>query len=139
MTAYDSPHIYLVHAFLLMLDLVVFKSCPVVLLIFLSVDGHHKLIRWKLVTHGAIDGYSRKVLYLKCSNNNRASTVYDLFLEAVYHYGLPSRVRSDQGTENVLVAQHMIEHTGAIAAACLLAVLCIISVLKGCGETCARV
>ena len=49
---------------------------------------------------------------LKCSSNNTASTVYNLFLEAVDLYGLPSRVRSDQGTENYRVAQHMLEHCG---------------------------
>ena len=52
-------------------------------------------------------------VYLKCSSNNRSSTVYSLFLEAVHQYGLPSRVRSDQGRENYRVAQHMIEHRGA--------------------------
>ena len=76
------------------------------------VDGHHKLIRWRMVTHGAIDGFSRLILYLKCSTNNRASTVYDLFLEAVGQHGLPSRVRSDQGRENIRVAQHMLHHRG---------------------------
>ncbi|KIO23856.1 hypothetical protein M407DRAFT_44189, partial [Tulasnella calospora MUT 4182] len=25
------------------------------------IDGHHKLIRWKIVTHGGIDGKSRLV------------------------------------------------------------------------------
>ena len=34
------------------------------------IDSHHKLIRWRMVTHGAIDGYSRVVLYLKCTSNN---------------------------------------------------------------------
>ena len=53
------------------------------------------------------------VVYLKCSSNNRSSTVYSLFLEAVRQYGLPSRVKSDQGRENYKVAQHMIEHQGA--------------------------
>jgi hypothetical protein len=76
-------------------------------------DGHHKLIRWKIVTHGGIDGYSRLIVYLKASNNNRASTVYDLFIEAVQKYHLPSRVRSDEGGENIIVAQHMIERRGA--------------------------
>lgn len=52
------------------------------------------------------------IVYLKCSPNNRASTVYDSFLQAVRQFGLPSRVRSDQGRENVLVAQHMLEHRG---------------------------
>ncbi len=76
------------------------------------VDSHHKLIHWRMVTHGAIDGYSRLVLYLKCTSNNRATTVYELFLIAVQNYDLPSRVRSDQGLENVLVARHMIERRG---------------------------
>ena len=66
-----------------------------------------------MVTHGAIDGYSRVVLYLKCTSNNRATTVYELFLVAVQNFNLPSRVRSDQGLENVLVARHMIESRGS--------------------------
>ena len=77
------------------------------------VDSHHKLIRWCLVTHGAIDGYSRLIVYLKCAGNIKASTVYESFLEAVRKYHLPSRVRSDQGGENVPVAQHMIENREA--------------------------
>lgn len=75
-------------------------------------DGHHKLIRWRLVTHCGIDGFSRLVVYLGCSSNNRASTLYDLFLKAVGLYGLPSRIRCDQGGENVHVARHMLRHRG---------------------------
>ena len=91
----------------------VYFICRGIHLYSVCVDGHHKLIRWRLVTHGGIDGYSRMVVYLKCSSNNRSATVYSLFLEAVRQYGLPSRVRSDQGRENYKVAQHMIEHRGA--------------------------
>ena len=64
------------------------------------------------MTHCGIDGYSRLVVYLKCSSNNRSATVYNLFLEAAQRYGLPSRVWSDQGVENHLVAQHMLQHHG---------------------------
>lgn len=67
------------------------------------IDGHHKLIRWRLVTHGGIDGYSRTIVYLKCSDNNRALTVLSAFNEAVEDHGLPCKVRSDLGGENVSV------------------------------------
>lgn len=79
---------------------------------YVIVDGHHKLIRWRFITHGGIDGFSRLVVYLKCSTDNQASTVFNAFKKAVDIYGLPSRVRSDQGGENVLVGRFMLERRG---------------------------
>ena len=38
--------------------------------------------------------------------------MYELFLTGVGRYGLPSRIRCDQGGENVQVAQHMIQQRG---------------------------
>ena len=84
-----------------------------------TADGHHKLIRWKMVTHAGIDGYSRLIVFMKCSSNNKSSTVYQNFLEAVGTYGLPSRIRTDQGRENVLIAQHMLENRGLNRASVL--------------------
>ena len=74
------------------------------------IDGNHKLIRWGFVIHGGIDGFSRKIMYLHSSTNNRADTVFRLFLKATQEHGLPSRVRADQGTENVDVAKLMLSH-----------------------------
>lgn len=72
------------------------------------IDGNHKLIRWRIVIHGGIDGFSRIPVYLKASNDNKASTVLSCFREAVSEYGLPSRVRSDKGGENIDVANYML-------------------------------
>ena len=71
------------------------------------IDGNHKLIRWKLVIHGAIDGYSRLIPFLHCSTNNRAVTVHRLFVNAVSAFGLPHRVRTDGGGENVAVWEYI--------------------------------
>lgn len=59
------------------------------------IDGNHKLISWRVVFHGCVDGYSRTIIYLECLTNNRASSVLSLFQEGVQNFGLPSRVRCD--------------------------------------------
>ena len=66
--------------------------------------------RWRLVVHGAVDGYSRIPVFLHCSNNNQANTVMQLFEEAVSKYGLPSRIRCDKGGENVDVSMFLLTH-----------------------------
>ena len=54
--------------------------------------GNHKLIEpYTTVIHG----YSRLIVYLNASSNNKADTVLQLFLNAVQQYNLPSRVRTD--------------------------------------------
>ncbi|XP_024869433.1 uncharacterized protein LOC112453108 [Temnothorax curvispinosus] len=68
------------------------------------IDAHLKLSRWGFVIHGCIDGYSRLIIYLVCETSIQADPVVNFFVNAVNSYGLPSRVRSDHGYENLLVA-----------------------------------
>ena len=60
-------------------------------------DGNHKLIRYRLVIHAAIDGFSRLITYIKCADNNCAYTVLGYFIEATAEYGVPARIRTDKG------------------------------------------
>lgn len=76
------------------------------------MDGNHKLIRWKFVIHGCVDGYSRLITFLKCSTNNRACTVLESFVTAIQNHGLPRRLRTDLGGENVDCWEYMINHHG---------------------------
>ncbi len=50
--------------------------------------------------HGGIDGFSRLIVFMDCSNNNRSRTVLQYFLAAVQCYEIPERVRTDRGGEN---------------------------------------
>ena len=61
------------------------------------IDGNHKMIRWCLIIHAEIDGFSRRVTFVKCSNNNSAVTVLEAFLEGTSMFGKPLCVRSDHG------------------------------------------
>ena len=85
------------------------------------LDCNHKLIRWHMVIHGGIDGFSRTVVFLQCSDNNRASTVFSAFNGAVHRHGLPERIRTDLGGENIDVWRYMVEQhcsTSAVITGC---------------------
>ena len=77
------------------------------------VDTNHKLVRWNFIIVGGIDGFSRLPVMLDCTNNNKADTLLSCFLDAISQYGLPSRVRTDKGLENVFIADLMIEKRGS--------------------------
>jgi len=62
-------------------------------LFFRNIQRIYVIIRrWRFVLHGAIDGFSRKVLFLKLRNNNTASTALRSFKRATYKH-MPSRLR----------------------------------------------
>ena len=57
------------------------------------IDGNHKLIRFHIVIYAGMDGFSRALMFIGASNNNRSETVLNLFTEATKTYGIPSRIR----------------------------------------------
>ena len=63
-----------------------------------------------MVVHDAIDGYSRLVVFLHCSNNNRAERVLQLFTKAVPQFRLPTLLQTDKGGENTAAALYMLQH-----------------------------
>ena len=88
--------------------------------------------------HGGIDGYSRMIVFLACSTDNKAGTVFNKFIHGVEEFGLPSRIRSDKGGENVDVAWYYspIQTEAQTEAVTSLGEVYITSELRDCGETC---
>lgn len=73
--------------------------------IFVSIL--HLFFRWRIVIHGAFDGFSGQVTFLEASDNNRSNTVMGTIVRAVDQYGVPSRIRCDRGGENNAVCLFM--------------------------------
>jgi hypothetical protein len=70
------------------------------------IDGYDKLKPYGIAIHGCIDGYSRFVIWLEAwhTNNDPKITAGYYWLALHQYNGCPSRVRSDRGTENVVIA-----------------------------------
>lgn len=75
--------------------------------------GESGLIRYRIVIHCFVDGFSRYILGIKAHDNNRAQTVLDLFMDRVVNrVGVPDKVRGDHGVENLKVAEFMRNELG---------------------------
>ena len=59
-----------------------------------------------------MDGFSRLILYLKVGTDNFATSALSHFLEGVSNYGIPSRVRLDNGSEFNHVRSFMVRANG---------------------------
>jgi len=70
------------------------------------LDGYDKLKPYGFCIHGCIDGYSRKILWLRVGyTNNDPAVVLSYFLDCISELkGIPQRIRSDRGTENGRIA-----------------------------------
>ena len=66
----------------------------------------YKLKPFGFPIHGAVDGFSRKVLWVEVTkSNNLPETVAKLYFDCVrQHKGCPLQTRTDCGTENGMIA-----------------------------------
>lgn len=70
------------------------------------IDGYDKLKPFGFCVHGAIDGFSRRILWLEVSSSNSdPRVVAQYYLDCVKQLGATARIiRGDRGTENVNLA-----------------------------------
>ncbi|KAI9531269.1 hypothetical protein NQZ68_000767 [Dissostichus eleginoides] len=69
------------------------------------VDGYDKLKPYGICINGCIDGYSRRIIWLKAAfTNSDPKVIGSYFVEAIENVGgYPRLLRTDMGTENVLL------------------------------------
>ncbi|VDI67231.1 Hypothetical predicted protein [Mytilus galloprovincialis] len=63
--------------------------------------------------HAGIDGFSRRVTFKNLAPDNEAATASEPFVRGCQEFGVPSRVRTDHGKENLDIARFMLTHSGA--------------------------
>eukprot|EP00112_Aurelia_sp_Birch-Aquarium-sp1_P023636 Seg7107.2 transcript_id=Seg7107.2/GoldUCD/mRNA.D3Y31 product="hypothetical protein" protein_id=Seg7107.2/GoldUCD/D3Y31 len=70
------------------------------------IDGNDKLLPFGFAIHGAIDGYSRKILWLLISPTSKnPAIIANHFLQLVKRIdGVPIKIRADRGVENSRIA-----------------------------------
>ena len=70
------------------------------------VGGYEKLKLYRFPMHGCIDGFSRKIIWLKvCRTNNDPKIPLSFYIQTEQHFKyFPSKVQADCGTENGILA-----------------------------------
>ncbi|KAI9516384.1 hypothetical protein NQZ68_017587 [Dissostichus eleginoides] len=70
------------------------------------VDGYDKLKPFGIGISGCIDGFSRKIMWLKFGPTNKnPEVIKNVFIDCIRNVGvIPMRLRTDCGTENGLMA-----------------------------------
>ncbi|XP_019622600.1 PREDICTED: uncharacterized protein LOC109468721 isoform X2 [Branchiostoma belcheri] len=86
-------------------------------------DTHHKLnghprrngrtaVCWGITIQGGVDGYSKTCTFLSATGSNTAAFMMRAFLRGCREYGIPSRIRTDDGGENSEIGRFMVELRG---------------------------
>ena len=67
------------------------------------IDGNDKLKKWGFCIHRCVDGFSRKLLWLKvATTNNDPLVIANYYLQHIKtHKIVPNSIRMDKGSENI--------------------------------------
>lgn len=76
------------------------------------IDTHCKLSFAGLYVHAAVDGHSKMTVYACASPNNSSAWALRGFQVGCRNFGVPSALRTDHGSENVLLTEAITEHEG---------------------------
>ena len=70
------------------------------------MDGNDKLLPFGFAIHGAINGYSRRILWLSVSPTSKSPSVISMYYANYIEQleGVPHKIRADRGVENAYVA-----------------------------------
>jgi len=70
------------------------------------IDGYDKLKQWGFPVHGAIDGFSRRIMWLKLArSNNSPHKIASFYFQTVSEQGIcPVELITDLDTKNGLAA-----------------------------------
>jgi hypothetical protein len=71
----------------------------------IHVDGYDKLKPYGFCISGAIDGFSRRILWLRVNRtNNNPAVIGGYLIDLIYELeGVPRQIRIDAGTENTII------------------------------------
>lgn len=90
------------------------------------INGNQKLVRWRIVLHHAVDGFSRFVVFAGCSTNNKAHTVLQLYQGKGYMYMWDETVAKHGSSEVASCLKHFFQ-------ACCSGARSMLSYSVGCG------
>lgn len=99
------------HKFDMWAEFSISMAIPITLLLIIFISFSH-FFRFGFVVHGIVDGYTKGIVGMQVSDNNRSETVVRLLHAARLKWGLPACLRIDRGGENVLATDYIIQERG---------------------------
>ena len=73
------------------------------------INTNHKLVLWYFIITGVVYGFIQLAVGLSCTDNSKVCTILSIFSESCQRLWPLSKLSSDKGRENVLVADYIMQ------------------------------